>query len=147
MYIFISNEELLRHIKQEFLSNLTAGLTQAALDREEATAMGIVKSKLRHRYDVDLIFETDPRDQQVMNWLCTIMIYNLHRRQNNRGIPDDVSTDYDNTIKWLNDIRDGKEHPDLPLLPDNEDGSNNPGSNDLRSGSKTSMTGDNFFLG
>lgn len=146
MYIYITTQDLLRHIKQEFYNNVVAGFSQIELDKEESHALTLVFNKLRNRYDVVAIKAQSPRNEQVVNWVTTVMIYNLHRRQNNRGIPDSVAADYDNVIIWLNDIRDGKEHPDLPLLPLNEDGSANLGSNDLRYGSKKAgSSGDYFF--
>lgn len=142
-YIFIEDEDLLRQIKQEFLTNITAGLAQTELDKQEADALKTVLDKLRGRFDVATI--TTDKDARVVGWVVTIFLYRLHRRQNSRGIPDNLSTDYDATISWLNDIRDGKEHPDLPLLPDDVDGNATLGNNDLRSGSKTPSDNGDFF--
>lgn len=146
MYTYITNEDLLRHVKDEFLTNLKAGMTQTELDKEEAHALTTVWNKLRGRYDINAIKALEERNEQVVNWVTTIMVYNLHRRQNNRGIPEHVSADYADTIQWLNDIRDGKEHPDLPALPLNEDGSAQLGSNELRSGSQKGTNSGDFFL-
>lgn len=142
-YLFITNEDLVRQIKQEFLTNVTAGLTQAELDKQEDDALRTVLDKLRGRYDTTAI--TTDKDARVVGWVVTIFLYRLHRRQNGRGIPDNVSADYDATIAWLNDIRDGKEHPNLPPLPDDVNGNMTPGSNDLRSGSESPADNGDFF--
>ena len=146
-YTFITNQDLLRQIRQEFLTNLQAGLAQADLDKEENAALITVMDKLRGRYDVTAIKAADPKDDRVVQWVCSIFLYKLHRRQNPRAVPEDVAADYEATIQWLNDIRDGKEHCDLPLLPDDSDGNPVPGTNDLRAGGRPIQSTGNFFLG
>lgn len=143
-YTFISNADLLRQIRQEFLTNIQTGLSQTDLDREEAAALKTVLDKLRGRYDTTSITAT--KDERVVQWVCTIFLYKLHRRQNPRSVPDDVAADYEATINWLNDIRDGKEHPDLPVLPNDIDGNEVKGTNDLRSGSRSSGNSGNFYF-
>jgi hypothetical protein len=136
MFTFITVDNLKSVIKTEFYNNLVAGLSQAELDRIEGTSLSTVLDKLRGRYDVEAIRTAAPKDERVIQWVVNIMIYKLHRRQNSRSIPENVSGDYTDTITWLNDIRDGREHPDLPLLPDTDTGAPDKGSNDLRFGSK-----------
>jgi phage gp36-like protein len=142
-FTLISTADLYRQIKSEFWENLTLGIAQVDLDKEEGRAIQTIKDKLRHRYDL-----TDPitdKDSRLIEWVCTIMVYKLARRQNSRSIPDSLAADYDSTMKWLDDIRDGKEHPDFPTLLDG-DGNEDPGSNELRSGSRGSnLTGDYFL--
>lgn len=137
MFTFITEADLKTVIKAEFYNNLIAGLAQADLDRIEAASLQTVLDKLRHRYDVDTLKSAVTKDERIIQWVVTIMAYQLHRRQNSRGVPDNVATDYDATITWLNDIRDGKEHPDFPVLPNDEDGNEDLGSNDLRYGGNT----------
>lgn len=136
MFIFITQDNLNSAIKAEFYNNVIAGLSQTELDRVELSALQTILDKLRQRYDVEAIKTASEKDSRVIQWLIDIMLYRLHKRQNPRGIPDHISADYDATINWLNDIRDGKEHPDLPPLPNNDDGTEDLGSNDLRYGSK-----------
>lgn len=144
MFQFITQENLVSCIKQEFYNNLVAGLSQSDLDRIEAAALKMVFDKLRHRFDVDAIKTAGEKDASIVQWVINIMLYNLHRRNNPRGIPENIATDYDSTITWLNDIRDLKEHPDLPLLI-GEDGEEDLGSNDLRFGSNPTIERGDFY--
>jgi hypothetical protein len=136
MFTFITADNLKAVIKTEFYNNLVAGLSQTELDRIEGTAISTIKDKLRGRYDVAAIFSGVPKDDRIIQWIVNIMIYQLHRRQNPRAIPENISADYQDTITWLNDIRDLREHPDFPPLPNDELGAEQKGANDLRFGSK-----------
>jgi hypothetical protein len=136
MFTFITADNLKAVIKTEFYNNLVAGLSQTELDRIEGTAIKTIKDKLRGRYDVAAIFSAVPKDERIIEWIANIMIYKIHRRQNPRTIPENISADYQDTITWLNDIRDLREHPDFPPLPNDDQGAEQKGANDLRFGSK-----------
>lgn len=147
MYTFIEEDDLKRFVKDEFLVNLLLGLSQANLDLEESVALEKVFTYLRGRYDVEAIQNANPKNALVKDWVCTIMVYNFHRRQNNRGIPEHVAEENREAIILLTDIQDGKSNPNLPLLPPKEDGSESLGSNDLRYGSRKSGMSGTFFFG
>lgn len=142
MFTLLSNNDIHRSMRAEAYDNLIAGLTTVELDRAEATAIEATKSKLRGRYNFNEMVTT--KSPLLIEWVVTIYLYHLHRRQNPRLVPDDIATGYDQCIQWLNDVRDGKEHPDLPLIID-ENGDPDIGTNDLRSGSQTSQMEDNSF--
>jgi phage gp36-like protein len=143
MFQVITSQDIHRSMRAEFYNNLIAGLTQAELDRAEQSAIALCQSKLRGRYDYTAILASKPI--LLVEWIVSIYLYHLHRRQNPRVIPEDIGANYDQCIDWLNAIRDGKEHPDLPLITDQE-GNPESGTNDLRFGSKESQTDGDFYI-
>lgn len=95
-----------------------------ALNTIERNKIALVKSKLGNRYDTDVIFEAtgDDRHAVIVNVLVIIVLYDLIRRNAARKVPVDFKEDWDWAMKWLNDVRDGKEAPtDLPLLQDDDE--------------------------
>jgi len=60
--------------------------------------------------------EDDPRDPYIVTICCDLMIYHLHARNNPRGITEQRVLRKDDALRWLNDVQDGIESPDLPLI-------------------------------
>lgn len=84
----------------------------------EKQAIALVKSKLRKRYDIAVIFSADPYPgRDLIIWaVCGIVSYRLVRRNAARKVPSDFKDDYKEVMAWLNDVRNGDENPELPLL-------------------------------
>lgn len=58
----------------------------------------------------------DPRDPYIVTICSDLMIYHLHARNNPRGITEQRVLRKDDALRWLNEVQDGIESPDLPLL-------------------------------
>lgn len=84
----------------------------------EKQAIALVKSKLRKRYDIAVMFSADlyPGRDLIVWAVCGIVSYRLVRRNAARKVPSDFKDDYKEVMDWLNDVRNGDENPELPLL-------------------------------
>lgn len=58
----------------------------------------------------------DNRDQQMVLYLCDVVLYHLHTRIAPRNIPDLRVKRYDDAIAWLRMCAEGNVTPNLPLL-------------------------------
>jgi hypothetical protein len=111
-------------------------------DELELNAIALVKSKLAIRYDVNAIFLQPEiaRHRLIVKILAILVLYDLVRRNSARKIPDDFRLDWEWAIKYLNDLRDGKEvSTDLPVL----DASNQNNLSNVYYGNNSN---ENFYL-
>lgn len=114
---FLTNNDLESQLFEEFIDD-SLPEDILVLNAIESQMIAVVKSKLRQRFDVDAIFSatgTD-RDDLIISVLVPLVIYKIIKRNAARKVPTDAKDDYDAAMKWLNDVRDGDESPDLPLL-------------------------------
>lgn len=139
----LTSQDIQGCIRLDHYTNITAGMSAGEIDKCELIAIETCRAKLRGRYDYEAMLTAKPA--LLIEWVCTIFLYQLYRRQNSRLIPEDVTINYDKCMEWLNDIRDGREHPVLPLIT-NEDGAPDTGTNDLRYGTKESPSSGDFYL-
>lgn len=56
----------------------------------------------------------DPRNKNIVDWMVTISIYNLHLRLSPDSIPSHRKDSYNETITFLKGIQAGKLSPDFP---------------------------------
>jgi hypothetical protein len=59
---------------------------------------------------------SDPRDAQMVLYLCDLVLYHLHARIAPRNIPELRVKRYDDAIEWLKACAEGNVTPNLPLL-------------------------------
>lgn len=71
--------------------------------------------------------ESDPRDALLLLHCSNMTVYYVCERINPRKISDDIAEAYNRAIDWLDDVKNGKENPDFPLIA--------IGATDVRSGS------------
>lgn len=71
--------------------------------------------------------ESDPRDALLLLHCSNITVYYICERINPRKISDDIIEAYNRAIDWLDDVKNGRENPDFPLIE--------IGATDVRSGS------------
>lgn len=94
-----------------------------ALIKIENNKIALIKSKLGNRYDTEAIFSATDEDRHpiIINVLVILVLYDLIRRNAARKVPADFKEDWEWAMKWLNDVRDGKEAPtDLPVLQEDD---------------------------
>lgn len=85
----------------------------------ELNNIEFVRSKIGNRYDCDNIFSQsgEDRNRLIVKILTILVLYDLVRRNPARKVPEDFREDWKWAIKWLDDVRDGKESPSgLPQL-------------------------------
>ena len=87
-----------------------------ALDKIELQQISFMKSKLRSRFDVAVIFsDADYEDKPVIKQVLTSLVnYFVVKRNAPRKIPSDFKDNYNWAIKWLDAVRDAVESPELP---------------------------------
>lgn len=116
---FLTNTDLESQIFEEFIDNEDAA-DVAIVNNIESKMIAVIKSKLRDRFDVDAIFaETgEDRDELILNALVPLVIYKIIKRNAARKVPSDAVDEWKMANKWLNDVRDGIESPDFPVVAD-----------------------------
>lgn len=96
----------------------------------ETVAIGQVSAYARGRYDMLRAYAARGADRDPMLVQCTVNItlyLMIHRLPQNMGHERRVCL-YDETIKWLRDVQNGKASPDWPTYagPGGETDSHNP---------------------
>lgn len=90
-----------------------------ALENIELQQIAFMKSKLRSRYDVSKIFNTEEvyEDKPVIKQVLTALVsYWVVKRNKARKLPSDIKDSYNWAVKWLDGVRDGDDSPELPAL-------------------------------
>ena len=115
MSTFISADDYKPFIKDRNLQQMLDG-ESIALDQAEDTAITTVKDALFQWYNTDAIFSTtgDARPKQVIRWVVCLSLYYLYERLPAAVMPDRIKNNYDEVMRWLLDIEDGKKPVDLP---------------------------------
>jgi len=116
IFQFITKDDLETRVFEQFIDESEQEDIEAT-EAIEKQAIALVKSKLRKRFDVGIIFSDAPYEgRDLILWAVTgIVTYRLVRRNAARKVPSDFVKEYDEVKEWLNDVRDGKENPELPL--------------------------------
>ncbi len=88
--------------------------------KAELVAQSIMEDYLRAKYDVAIIFATtgSARHKTLVRYMMDIAIYELHARIQSNMVPQLRIDRYDEAMRWLKDVRDGKISPNLPRLLD-----------------------------
>lgn len=117
MSTYITSDDYSPYIRDSRLTQLIDA-TPGLLDEVEGTAIAVVADALYSRYDTDTIFAATGTDRhpQVVRWVLVIALYYLHERLPDRLIPERVVKNYDDVMRYLTDIEDGKKSTNLPLL-------------------------------
>lgn len=113
---FLTEDDLKTQLFETYLDD-SVQEDMEALYKIEQQQISIMKSKLRSRYDVAVVFSaTNYEDKPVIKQVLTSLVnYFVVKRNAPRKTPSDFKDNYNWAMKWLNDVRDGVEGPDLPL--------------------------------
>lgn len=138
--VFLDDNDILTDIRDVFYDHITDA-DQTIIDKAEASAIAKMKSKLAERFDVAAIFTAvgDDRDPLILEYCVAIFLRRLHGRINPRKVPSKVKEQYDEAMKWLEGVMNGKENPELPIVPEE----NLPDGGARWGGSQTAK--DNFY--
>lgn len=115
---FLEKKDLIAQIFEDYLDDSIEDELEV-LDTVELENIALMKGKLRDRYDVAKIFliSEDYEDKPlVKKVLCALVNYCVVKRNKARKIPSTFSEEYKWAMQWLNDVKDGKETPSLPVL-------------------------------
>lgn len=114
-FTFITQDDLETRLFEDYIDESEQEDVEA-VQAIELQAIAYVKSKLRGRYDVSVIFAADPyAGRDLIVWAISgIVAYRLIRRNAARKVPSDFVNDYNEIKEWLNAVRDEKENPGLP---------------------------------
>lgn len=138
---YITKDDLIKDAHERLIDE-SGGNEAGMLDKIEASQIGIIKSYLGSRYNVEAIFDEDsPIENEVLkSILVRMVLYRLFKRNAARKVPTDSKEDYDAAMKELTDISTGKIK--LEGLPVAVDGSGQPVSNTLWGNN----TNENFYI-
>lgn len=118
---FITKDDLETRVFEDYIDESEQEDIEAT-EAIEKQAIAMVKSKLRKRFDLAIIFsnaEYEGRD--LIIWaLSGIICYRLVKRNAARKVPSDFVKDYEEVKNWLDAVRDGNEDPGLPELVEPE---------------------------
>jgi hypothetical protein len=116
-FVFLEKEDLQSQMFEAYIDDDNAEDIEA-LERIEGQTIATFKTKLRQRYDVDAVFTAvgELRDQEVVKHLSAIVCYYMLRRNAARKIPSDYLKEFEIAQKWLKDVREGIEVPNLPKI-------------------------------
>ncbi len=123
---FLNDKDYSDQIRNE-IKKIIDDSTDSVLFRQmERKAIDQIKNYLGGRYDVEAIFidapsddDNDPRDQFMVMMTIDITLYHLWTKEGGNNIPQKRSERYDDWLKWLQAVQDGKSC-NLPLLKDDD---------------------------
>lgn len=122
---FLTATELKTVAPADFVSILTNDDTQM-IDQVIAEMTALIKTNIGAYYDADEVFnaEGEARDGTVLMYLKDLVYYKLlKRRKPGAAINDE---EYNEAMKWLEDISTGKRRANLPTIKTDTDGDGIP---------------------
>lgn len=114
--IYLNSDDLKTDSFQRFIDDSTADYSEA-IDKAELRTVGIAKTLLKGRYNVELIFDEDEpiRDEYLIDIIVKITLAKIFGRNAARKVPSDVKEDHDWAMKQLKEINGGKIILELPV--------------------------------
>lgn len=124
---FLTYDELTSVAPADFLQILK-GADEQFVDTLINEAVALIKTNIGAYYDADLVFSQvdTERDGTVLMYLKDIVYYKmLKRRKPGAALNED---EYNEAMKWLEDISSGKRRANLPTIKIDTDGDGIPDS-------------------
>lgn len=124
--IYLNTSDLTADSFQRFITDSTKDLPEV-IDLNEAKAVGIVKTLLKGRYNIDEIFNQGApvRDEVLVDIIVKITLYKIFGRNAARKVSSDIRDDYNDALKMLEKINAGKITLSLPLNTTTNSGADN----------------------
>lgn len=118
---FITKDDLETRVFEDYIDESEQEDIEAT-EAIEKQAIALIKSKLRKRFDLAVIFsDAEYEGRDLIIWaLSGIICYRLVKRNAARKVPSDFVKDYEEVKNWLDAVRDGNEDPGLPELVEPE---------------------------
>lgn len=120
---FLTKEELHTVAPLDFI-NILKGTDDSVVNDITAESISVFSTYLGSYYDVKTIFaaEGEERNKTILKMLKKLVLFELKERRKPQG--DDK--DYQEVMKWLEDIASGKMKADLPQKLEDQDGDGTP---------------------
>ncbi|BFO64112.1 phage protein Gp36 family protein [Chryseobacterium sp. KCF3-3] len=124
---FLTKDELITEAPKSFI-DILVGTEQPMVDEVINDMIDLIKTNIGAYYDTDLIFskQGEARSRTVLNYLKDLVFYKLQKRRK-PGVLD--PSDYDEAMKWLEEVSTGKRKADLPPKKIDTDGDGIPDKN------------------
>lgn len=110
--IYLTDADLTDSAYQRFIDESKGDATAGSnvIDNNEKKAIGMVKTYMTGRYDVDKIFKVGEvvRDELLAEIIAKITLYKLFGRNAGRKVSSDVKDDYDWALEELRRINSGR---------------------------------------
>lgn len=121
---FLTIQELTTEAPESFI-NILKGTEDEAINEIIADMIDLMKTNLGSYYDIKKIFEAEGEDRSrtVLNYLKDLVFYKIQKRRK-PGVLD--TSDYDEAMKWLEELSTGKRKADLPPKMQDTDGDGIP---------------------
>lgn len=121
---FLTAQELTTEAPESFI-NILKGTEANIIDEIIKDQISIMKTNLGSYYDIQEIFDktAENRDRTVLNYLKDLVFYKLQKRRK-PGVLD--PSEYDEAMKWLEELSTGKRKADLPPKKVDTDGDGIP---------------------
>ncbi len=109
---FLTIPELGTEAPESFI-NILKGTEESQINDLILDQISVMKTNLGSYYDIDSIFSKtgEARDRTVLNYLKDLVYYKMRKR---RTTGDVDPSDYDEAMKWLEEVSTGKRKADLP---------------------------------
>lgn len=141
---YLTIEDLNTDSFQKFITESTKDFEES-IDKAELRAIGIAKPFLRNAdYDIMAIFDEDfpLRNEMLVDILVKITLKLIFGRNAARKVPEDVRTDYNDAIKWLEKISTSKITLEF-MTPDEEEDDGKDGDDKLFYGN---LKNSNYYI-
>ena len=119
---FLTIQELTTEAPESFI-NILKGTETTVINEIISDMIDVMKTNLGSYYDVNVIFNAEgaARSRTVLNYLKDLVFYKIQKRRK-PGVLD--GSDYDEAMKWLEELSTGKRKADLPRkkMDTNNDG-------------------------
>lgn len=109
---FLTIPELGTEAPESFI-NILKGTEESKINELIQDQISVMKTNLGSYYDVDQIFSQtgEARDRTVLNYLKDLVYYKMRKRRTTGEID---ASEYDEAMKWLEEVSTGKRKADLP---------------------------------
>jgi len=119
---FLTIQELTTEAPESFI-NILKGTETTVINEIISDMIDVMKTNLGSYYDINVIFNAEgpARSRTVLNYLKDLVFYKIQKRRK-PGVLD--GSDYDEAMKWLEELSTGKRKADLPRkkMDTNNDG-------------------------
>ncbi len=142
---FLTDADIEAIMKEDMLNQITED-TDSLKDTAEKYAMTDVDDNLNQHYNVTAIFaaEGENRHASIIKIMVNLMIYYLHQRTPSGSIPEQRRTNYEDSMKWLRDVRKGEIAPKGLPVPEDDPDNPNPKQWGLWSEDKFNSSSSNY---
>ena len=141
-FVFLKDEDFKLKMSDSIKSQITNG-DVSVLETAEQNAMAVIQDAFYSKYDLDAEFAKtdDARHKNLLRWMLNLTVYFIYEHIDDNQIPEIVVKNYDDTIKEIEKIEQGKRNTSLAKLV-NE--TTDRKEVNFRWGSNTERTHDSF---